>query len=191
MPENPQQQRSDPRVAFNVVYLLANARATCLTVFMRHSFGVEAIGMSGLHALVLIVLVGGFGRSPEMLQCFLPLWIYALLWQRVYTLKRVRTGARWHSRFQGYPALAMRIPLVRREKDAVTVIEPALCFLVGMLLREFSPVMGGFVFAGGFSLLVRHGIDTEINRKRLQAMQDAELEQRWLAERFRGRTDDY
>jgi hypothetical protein len=190
MPENPQQQRSDPRVAFNLLYLLSNAHATCLTVFMRHSFGTEALGMSGLHALILIVVVGGFGRSPEMFQCFLPLWLYALLWQRVYTLKRVRAGARWHSRFQGYPALAMRFPFVRDERTALKVVEPMVCMVVGLLLREVSPVMGGFVLAGVFSLTLRHAIDTELIRKRLQAMRDAELEQRWLAERFRGQADD-
>jgi hypothetical protein len=34
--------------------------------------------------------------------------------------------------------------------------------------------------------LFRYGIEQQITRKRVQTMRDAEIEQRYLAERFRG-----
>jgi hypothetical protein len=163
MSQNPQQESQGPSrgAVLGLVLLVANAHATCVTVFTRSHFGVEALGVPGVAALVLMLAYGCL-RAPEMF-VYLGCWLVALIIQRIGTFRLVRQGWRAHSRYAGYPALAMRLPWVT-ERVAVTLIEP---------------------------LLFRQGIEQEITRKRVQKMRDAEIEQRYIADRFREQVDDY
>jgi hypothetical protein len=186
MPQNPQQEMQKPSKGdiLGVLLLIANAHATCFTVFFRSNFGVEALGFPGLTAFLMMVVYGTL-RAPEMF-IYLGAWFIALLAQRMRTLRMVRQGCRVHSRYTGYPALAMKLPGVT-ERTAVVLVEPLLCLLVGAFLYcTVSQALGGFVMFGVASLLFRYGIEQQITRKRVQTMRDAEIEQRYLAERFRG-----
>jgi hypothetical protein len=191
MSQNSQQEGKQPTKGdmLGLLLLLANAHATCVTIFTRSRFGVEALGVRGLAAFVLMVVYGGL-RAPGMF-LYLGVWLLALMIQRISTFRLVRQGWRAHSRYAGYPALAMKLPGVS-ERTAVMLIEPLLCVLVGALIYcTVSEGVGVFVMLSFVSLLFRLALDQEITRKRVQKMRDAELEQRYLADRFRGEVDDF
>src|SRR5690349_8329961 len=127
-----QQQKEEPwgnRDSLNVLLTYLNAHATACTVFLRHSFGTEALGWPGLFALLLILAVAGFKRSQGM-QVYLVLWLAALACQRLYTFWLVRRGVVWHSQYQGWPWLGALFT-GGNGKAAVFIIEPFLCFCTG------------------------------------------------------------
>src|SRR5437588_11186949 len=99
------QQEWGMRDTTNLLYALANAHATAITVFLRHSFGKESLGWPGLFAFFLILVVAGFSGSPGMLT-YLVVWLAAVAFQRVYTFRLASHGVVWHSKYPGWPALA-------------------------------------------------------------------------------------
>ena len=185
-----QQQEWGHKDSFNLMFVLANASATCLTVFTRHSFGVEALGLNGLLALGMILAVAGFGNSPAML-IFLICWLCALVCQRVKTMKLVRQGAKWHSRYQGWPWVG--VIFTRNERAARCTVEPLLCLAVGFALRcladayHQSLTLPDFIMLGALSISLREGIQAAVRRKRIQAIEDARFEQEDLAAELRRR----
>ena len=57
--------------------------------------------------------------------------------------------------------------------------------MVGVLLSYVDPALGWFIGVGGVSLLFVEALTVELTKKRLQAMRDAEIEQRDLAEHYK------
>ncbi|HEX4132934.1 MAG TPA: hypothetical protein VHZ24_23075 [Pirellulales bacterium] len=172
------------RDSFNLMYMLASAHATCLTPMMRHSFGVEALGWNGLGAFLVmgVAMMAAPGADMKSLFCW---WLMAFMLQRLRTMKLVRNGWVAHSRYDGYPWLALQLPLVHDERTAKT-IEPFLCLLGGMLLYPISEAVGQFVLLGIGSLSIKLSIERQTERVKLQRLRDAEIEQRSLIERYRG-----
>lgn len=168
------------RTGFNLLYLLASAHATCLTVFMRHSFGSEALGLNAIGALGLMVIYVGFTNSHAM-AAFLTAWLVVLLCQRIRTYWLWRQGRIMHSRYEGYLWLGWAFPLVRRCSGA-KLFEMLFCMTAGALLCGVDLALGEFVLVGFFSLLVKAGIEGEIEQRRLQRMRDAEIEMRQMVE---------
>ncbi|HEY4309149.1 MAG TPA: hypothetical protein VGN12_06825 [Pirellulales bacterium] len=175
----------DIRGGFHWLYLLVSGHATCMTVFTRHSFGVEALGANGLAALGVIFAYLCYSNSPAVF-LFGEVWFVALALQRIVTFIRVRFGWRAHSRYEGYPWLGFLVPFVRRE-DTAKIWEAFVCFPLGSYLCQFDQAVGHFVFLGFFSLLFKTAINSEIRRKRLQNMRDAEIEMQQLLDRFKQR----
>jgi len=189
MNQNQQEQQFGMRESFNLMYAVAKVHAFCFWPFIRRDFGTDATGFPAFFAMILMIFVGSLGRIPEMFP-FLGLWILMLACQRARTFKRVRQGVIWHSRYEGYPWLALRFPLVRTEARAKSLMEPVLCLLAGVALVQISEKLGMFVMAGFISMAIVDGINREIDRKRLAAMRDAEIEQKWLVARYRGQVDE-
>jgi len=169
---------------FNLTYAVLNGHATGVSVFLRSNFGTEALGIPGLIALALIVLVGGFNGSPEMF-IYLFVWLFYLARQRMITAKLVRNKVILHSMYQGDPDLALRFTSSR--STAINFVEPVICLVAGGGLATVSPVLGAFVGMGAVSLSARNAINQMIDQKRLQAMTDAHIDQQILADRFRER----
>jgi hypothetical protein len=188
--QNQNQQQFGMRESCNLMYALAKIHAMCFWPIIRRDFGTDALGRPAGFALVLMLLVGGLGRIPEMFP-YVGLWLFMLLYQRSRTAKLVKQGTIWHSFYEGYPAIALGCKLVRcSEAKAKQFIEPMLCLAVGVALTDFSQGLGMFVMAGCVSMAIVDGINREIDRKRLAAMRDAEIEQRWLVARYRGQVDE-
>jgi hypothetical protein len=183
------QEQSSFRSSFNAMYFLANSHATCLTVFLRHSFGSEAIGMNGLVAVLMMLVYRGETRCLAMGTFFMA-WLVALIVQRLRTFVLYQRGWRLHSRYGGYPWLAIRIPFVKTEVRAMA-LEPLVCLLVGHVLCRWSEPVGRFVMFGCFSLAIKNGIERQIDRARLRQMHDAVIEQMHLVERFQQTRKDY
>jgi hypothetical protein len=174
--------------ALRFLHLLINAHTTSITVFTRHSFGTEALGFSGLCALGLLILVGGFSRSPDMLN-YLVIWLVVLVAQRITTFRRVNQGWIEHSRYTGVPWLGFKF--TRSELCAKGLVEPIICLIVGTLLMPVSETVGTFVMLGFFSLMIETAMQRQRSRVRLMAMRDAHIEQKALAEAFRGQREEF
>ncbi|MGL5096488.1 MAG: hypothetical protein ACRDD1_12915 [Planctomycetia bacterium] len=173
-------------MAANVNLLLSFARvhALCLTVFLRRDYGSEGIGMTGLGAFVLIPAYAGLANSHAML-LFWGFWFLAVVSQRMRQYRNWRNGVVLHSRYEGYPWVAFKLfPRIRAEGDAKAA-EAFLAFGVGGVLTYLDKPLGWFVMAGFLSILFVEAISEEITRKRLSEMKDAQLEQQYLARRFR------
>lgn len=169
---------------FNLLLNFARVHALCLTVFVRRDYGREGIGMTGLGAFVLIPAYAGFTNSPPVL-LFWGFWFLAVIGQRMRQYRNWRNGVILHSRYEGYPWLAFKLfPRIRTEGNAKAA-EAFLMFAVGGVLTHFDKPLGWFVMAGFLSIMFVEAISVEITRKRLADMKDAQLEQQYLARRFR------
>lgn len=175
---------------FNWIYLLAASHATCFLVFFRCRCGTHAFGLNGLFALLMIVVYAGVAEATEMFP-FLVLWLAFLCIRRGESVTMARRGQVEHSRYSGWPWLAIRFPFVRREQTAVGLIEPLFCLLAGTFLMPLSQPMGGFILLGVVSLTVKAGTEREINSARVRAMRDAQIENQQLVERFHGTRDSF
>jgi len=191
MPQQPEPSGFDHdfRNAVNWLYLLANAHATCLTMFIRHSFGTNVPGFSGVFAVIMMLLVVAESSDIRMLW-FLYAWFIALICQRLRTGFLYARGRREHSEYSGWPWLAMRIPFMKSESQAKNC-EPTLCLLLGAILCPLSPTVGLFVMAGVISLTVVRCMHQYAISRQVTAMRDMQIEQRAMSERMRGLRNDF
>jgi hypothetical protein len=180
-----QENKFGMREGFGLFYALCKIHAYCFWPIIRRDFGTDALGFPAFFAMFLILFVGGLGRIPELFP-YLGIWLLALACQRVRTLWLRKQGAVWHSRYEGYPWLALSLLRNGKEWQAKLLIEPVLCLLAGVVLYQFYPALGSFVMAGFVSMAMLEAINRELDRRRLAAMRDAEIEQRWLGARYRG-----
>jgi len=172
------------RERFNLLFLLAYAHAFCILPFIRRNFGVEGLRYCFLSA-IMIWLYTGFARAPEMLT-YGALWLVFVILQRLRTWTLVRQGRVLHSRYAGDSMV-----LFVRKADTARLLEMLFCAVAGGLLSQYvSPALGKFVGAGFFSLMFIGTIEVQITRRRVQQMRDAEIEQRYVSDLYRGRRSD-
>lgn len=161
---------------------LLDVVATCVTPFLRIGFGTDALGV-GIWSLVFMIAMGTV--TPFIL-VHIAAWFAALVVQRLVTLWRWNRGHRGHSRDKGYPWLAMRVPFVESEETAMGLIEPMIVFVAGVLIASaYSESLGGFEMFAALCLFVRQAVERDLWARRLQQIRDAEIEQRWMHERYR------
>lgn len=178
-----QQQNDSWRVttaqSFGMLYIVAQCHSIALTVFTRHSFGTRAFDPFAVFTFFGLYLLAaehpGFGY-------FLVAWLVLLIIHRVRSF-RLR---HLHSRYGGYPWLAMRFPFVKTEWDARR-LEPLLYLAIGLLLAESAPALALFIGLGFVSQAVLLVLEELIAQQRLRAMRDAEIELGYYSDRFRGR----
>lgn len=182
-PQGPE-KRSDP---LGILYGLCNIHCTTFTVYLHYGFGSEALGFPGLFALILLILC--MAGDPRMM-LWLVAFLIALVIQRLITFSMLRRGWELHSHDGGWPLIGKLLFFVTK-RTSLIVVEILMCFVLGAVLMSVSEFIGKFVMLGGVSLFVRTAIEESVTRRRIQRMRDAELEQRWLSERFRARGDDY
>lgn len=173
--------------SFNIVYSLARGHSTCFLPFFRKNFGSEALGWPGFIAFIIMLLVGSFGRIPEM-WLFLGVWTIAMLYQRASTTRARRRGIIRHSRYDG----DVDTKLIKSRTTVKQVLEPLACVVFGVFFEAMGSSHGFALFIGwgAFSLCLVATIDRQLEIKRLQAMRDAEIEQRCLAARYRGEIEE-
>src|SRR5579871_1109540 len=124
--------------SFNIVYALAKGHSVCFLPFFRRNFGSEALGWPGLIAFIMILLVGSFGRIPEMFP-FLGIWLLAMLCQRASTMRAMRQGVIRHSRYEG----DVDTKLIKSRITVKQFLEPFAC-LVGGVCFEAAGLSHGF-----------------------------------------------
>lgn len=170
----------------NLASFAVLAHSTCFTPFLRIGFGAEALGFNGAAAFIMVLLfAGAFPDQGGM--SFFWLWLGALLFQRVTSDRnRLKKKIITHSRYSGFPALTMKLfPCIKQESTARAIGEPMLLVLLGLLLYQVSEPLGAWVMSGSVSLVMVHCVSEQIDRRKLQAMHDAQIEQEYFAEQFR------
>lgn len=186
--QNEQQQQPSDKLSLQamvtIIYLVCMCHSKCITVLTRSRFGINGIGATGALALAGLILLYGF-TGDVLVLLYALLWFVMLIWHRFVTLIRWARGERWHSRYNGYPWLALRVPFVKVEHTAKMLIEPLGCVVLGSLLMGVSPPLGYLLLSGCVSLVVVHGVDRIVEVEKVQAMHDAEIEMRWRAHWFR------
>lgn len=183
------QQRSQPGdmltlgESFKSLNALAHAHACTVTPFLRTDFGSEGIGLHGLIGGGMILGWGCYANCYPMFIYFL-IWIVALAIQRAKTFLNWQRGVIVHTRYNGYPWLARRF-FPRLSEPNAKAVEAFACLGIGGLLAQFWPPLGWYVMAGFVSIMFTEAVIAETAKRRLQAMRDAEIEQRYLAERYK------
>jgi hypothetical protein len=163
--------------------LLASTHAVCLTPLLRRGFGVEAFRPRAVLALVMMLLFAGAQNSGEM-YCFLCLWLIAVLGRQAAARRAERRGDYVHSQYQGTSCMVGRFGIT--DSAAKNVIEPLLCLFAGFCLCPVSEALGGFVMLGFVSLALQRGLEVQLWTNRARRMRDAAIQQRYLADLYRG-----
>lgn len=179
---NPRNSGSDAATGLGLLYFLINSHATSVTIFLRRHFGKEALAENSLMAMLMLFLMAT--EDPAFL-VYLGMFFGMQIWRRIETFRLAWQGVIWHSRYPGYPCVAMKMPNVRDEAMAVQVVEPVICFVVGFAFCPMSELLGLYVVTAGASLMLRNGIDALVDRKRIQRMHDARFEHEWYSERMK------
>ena len=131
-PKGPGDQLS-PQVCASLLTQAMSALATTVSVFVRTDFGEEAFGgFTGIGAFIILVFAAGADKTGVMFWYFW-FWLIALLLQRSKTAANKRAGRIGHSRYNGFPKVAMLISRAKTETQART-IEPVLCFFAGLVI---------------------------------------------------------
>jgi hypothetical protein len=171
-PQQSQDSKMSNAQAFNVVFTLLLAHASCITPFLRCHFGVRYF-QHGLWSILVMIAWGSLMKCWEM-WVYLQVWLVVMVIQRTLGFWRNRKQLREHTRYTGWPWVAMLF--VRSERLAKMGIEPGLCLLVGSLLCGVSEGLGAFVMLGFFSILFSGGLNREIDRQRVMQMHDQTIE---------------
>lgn len=183
----PQQQNNSTKLttgdSLGLIYLAANSHATAITPLIRSDFGMEAFHPYGLVALLLMLALTG-GRWASGMGVYLAVWFIALIIRRIESFRLRLKGIVTHSRYRGYPWLAMKFRFIKDVEQAKG-FEPFMCFLIGAAICPVSETLGFFIMAGFISLGVCMCIDKFIVFKRVQHMSDAVIEGEYYAEEFR------
>ena|GEM_PF-3423908 len=171
------------RGSFNLLHFLALVHALGCIVFLRRDFGREAFGLHGLFTIVLILAWGSVTNCYAMFIFFL-LWLATVVCQRIKQFINWRRGLLVHSHYIGDPWIARRL-FPRMSEANAKGAEAFLCLAIGGVIGQFIPPLGAFIGLGFVSIMFVEAVMIETTRRRLQAMRDAELEQRYLAEMYR------
>ena len=178
---------------FNFAYLLCLIHQRCLVLICRKKWGVQALG--GLPTfLALILMIGWASFSRDLFfWAWIALWLCCLVARRIEALKLVKTGL--HSLYDGWSDLTDFFRC--SEKAAKLIVEPVMFgILGGILLWAYTvnelPVMGlpYFFLSGVFTLPFVEAVKQTIWNKRLQAMNDARVEQQAAVQDFREKYGD-
>lgn len=177
-----QERQSQPQDALQVLYFASSCYAACILPFIRRRVGSHAFGFTGVGAMVIIFVAAGFLRDLLLLH-YLWIWFVAIACHRVAVFRRWRRGEYVHSRYCG-DALFGRLPKMS-DRAAKGVVEPLLCAATGITVGIFSDGLGKFLVYGAIAMAIKTLIEVAADDARLRRMRDAQIEQGYLARRFR------
>lgn len=184
--QSPQQQGSGMgiRESFNLFYILLRGYSLCMMLFLRRRIGSEVTGLSGVVAiLVMIVYMAGCPASTGM-PTFFGLWWVMLIGHRLAHFNYRRKGLVLHSQYEGESLVGVALPFLNFS-DIPQFLDVLICLGIGYALHSDDPALGNFIFGGGIALLIKGFIDHGADGKEIQVMHDAEIEMRAKVARFR------
>jgi hypothetical protein len=188
-----QQQQQQPGMfqqakwAFGWLLFICNSLAVSVEVFLHKGVGSRYIGLQGLAAAAMIFFWGGFwpGQDISPVLIYLALYLLFCFAQRMDALKRLRQGGgQEHSRYTGRPIL-MRFTGRINEITIKRIVEPALVFLIGILICSANEPLGKYLMLAAVGLLVSVQSTLRFEETRATDMNDAMINQQHAAQRFR------
>lgn len=161
-----------------------------VVVFLRRGFGSRFLG---IHAAVVVPLVLVYtllweGHDVRPVLVFLACYLVAVGVARTGCLWRRWKGREEYSYYSGSPSV-VRWPVFQgrlSERTAKAIVDPLLVAACGVAMLPASEPLGWYlvIAAGGAAASMQVAISYE--RTRVMDMRDAFIEQRNVAERFRG-----
>lgn len=170
------------------VLFFSHVLETSIVVFLRRGFGARYFG---IHALIVIPLVLVYtllwqGHDVKPVLWFLACYCLLLGVARFGVVRR-GIGSE-HSFYSGFPTV-MKCRVFRgrlSEAVAKTWVEPLMVLGTGALLTNVSEPLGVYIMLCAGGLVVSRQLAVAYMRNRVMDMRDAYMEQREVAERFRG-----
>jgi hypothetical protein len=166
--------------------------ATSLEVFLHRDFGERYLGLNSLGVLLLVPLYTAFWspHDPRPMMCFLPAFLLMCVVARLGMAKRRFGGLQGHSLYNGWPRFLGAKAKVS-ERSMKLLHEPLIAGVVGWAVRDsYNAPLGTYLMIGGFCLFVSASINEAAARAQAMDLNDAEIDQRMTAERFRGMHGD-
>jgi hypothetical protein len=177
----------------NTALFVARALAVSVEVFLHDptTFGARYLGPQVLVTLLVMLCFPALwpGADPEPMRWFLGLFLVLCgAAQAAIASRRRRGKPDPHSYYNGVPLL-LKLPRPRwskvTEEDVKGYQEPAVVGLVGVLLIEANRPLSVYLMLAAVAMFLMERVAQRVTRNRLLDLQDAQLEQRSLVERFR------
>ncbi len=172
--------------AVNWIQFACHTFSAPVEVLLRTGFGQNYFGLPALFSLLLIPLWGTFFPDCSLTPLFGFWWGYVamMLVARIDQFRRSSRGEVEHTRYSGLSRLHRLFP---RASELVVKgsLEPVLVLIVGFGILAVSPPLGSYLIVAGISMMVTVRIAIMDDRRRLQELSDAAIEQRQLAQQFR------
>lgn len=193
----PQQEQPGPtgwehRDGLNLALFVCQSVATTVEAVLHYRFGERFFDLRALIGAVGIPIFATLfpGHDVEPLMWFLGLYLFACASARIDAIRHQRNGPRVHSFYGGYPLLCA----IFRRCDEVLMkrlVEPVLLFVGGWFVAGWNAPLGDYLMFAGFALACSVNAALAVERARALDLYDASVQQRRLAERFRGTGDDW
>lgn len=168
-----------------LLWVVPAAFVRSVTVFTRHDFGSDYIGVPGVFTLLTIPIFAGIfpHLDPTPLMFHLAAYVAMILVARVRILYRWWRGIHYHSRYSGRPWLCTLFPLLN-EPFTKTWIEPPLVIGASLLLVDWNEGFASHLFWAGVALWVTEIADDLSARRELQTLRDGYFEQAYRGQQF-------
>lgn len=165
--------------------------AIAMEVFWHHRIGSRYLDFQAAAVVPLIFGYALFWRDVDLwpLMYFLFAYLGACMLHGVGRWRWLWGPELGHSRYTGTPHLLRFTPWI----DEVTFkrwVEPMLTLVIGAAVCAWSPPLGVFLMIGAVALAGSCAECIARDQRRDADMNDAVIEQQWVAERFRGRRGD-
>jgi len=177
--------RQDWKQNFNIAHSLFVMHQRAIVVTCRNRWGRQALGWPCFFALVLMLGWNACAHDNFML-LWVGFWSLCLMKRRFEAL---RMKNQIHSQYDGWP-----INLGSNERNAKLIYEPILCGILGGFLFWLYTENGlrptglpYFILAGTVSLPFIEAVKQTMWDRRMQAMQDAKMEQEMAVRDFHDR----
>lgn len=192
-----QQQKGifdDWKLKFNITCNLCLIHQRGIVIVLRDQWGKQALGgVPTALALALMVLWATFTHDPFM-WAWAALWVCCYLKRRVEAAKLAKKG--WHTQCEGRSKDGRRFGF--SERFAKRWIEPLLVGLLGGIAYWLYEQHGWrptglpyFLLCGVFTLPLVESVQRTIWNRRVEAMNDARLEQLTAIRDFQDRYGNF
>ncbi|MFO0812114.1 MAG: hypothetical protein U0796_02780 [Gemmatales bacterium] len=191
--EQQQESFGDAKAGMNFFLLLITGCASTIQLFLRRpgTCGVKYFGGQAFVGWIFAGLYPAFWeRTPglEAQFAFFLLMIPMLAIHQSAARRSRKQGQRIHSYFIGRSIFQFQ-PGEKAAKRA-RGLEFMVCVLGGMLICPFSQSLGTYLILAAFASSLQDSLVAERDRRRIEAMEDALIDQEYYAQQLKERWED-
>lgn len=195
MNEQQQQNRglSDFRTAMGWLAFICRSLAVSVEVFIHRDLGIRYLGLQAFAAAVFIFVYPGFwpGYDLRPMAWYLLIYLLCCVAHSMDARRRAkRGGPQPHSYYTGLPLVMRFTGRLFSEITIKRIIEPLMVFVIGALVMKGSEPLGKWLMLAAAGLLGSVNLSVGYEQTRARDMNDAAIESRQLAERFRSMHGD-
>lgn len=193
----PSQQKPSSLQTFrgnmNLVMWIIRIWAVSLEMFLHRNLGERYLGLQAGLALLLMSFYSLYWQGYDarafiwFMVLYLAMWVKAR-WENSAARRR---GEVYHSRYTGWPSVVG--PKTKfSERTAKRYVEPGFVLAFGLTLRGFWGEMplGTYLVIGSVFLFLSVQLSATVTRAQEMDLNDAVIEQEYIAEQFRETRED-